>query len=253
MSEMRTFQAKRVVARIRSGSSSPVVVETEAGPFVAKLRGAGHGLLALTAEIIVAELAELLGLPVPERVLLTLSEDVPSDDRNDELADLLRASAGQNLGFRRLEGAREPGPKELEALDDEFAARVLWLDGLTMNPDRTAKNPNILIWKGRPWLIDHGSALTFHHDWAEVSEDSPREAFAYGGHVFEPRLPLLERWDAELARVVSSPALEAAIARVPDAFLILNELDTSRARLRAAYHAFLWKRLKTPRPFVQFR
>jgi hypothetical protein len=250
---MTAFAAKRVVARIRGGSSSPVVVQTDAGPFIAKLRGAGHGLLALTAEIIVAELAELIGLPVPERALIELTADVPSDDRNDELADLLLGSVGQNLGFRWLEGAREQGLKELSALDDEFAARVLWLDGLTMNPDRTTNNPNILIWKGRPWLIDHGSALTFHHDWAAVTEDAPRQPCAYADHVFSPRVSLLERWDESLARIVSAQALEAAIAKVPDEFLIPEGSEASPARQRAAYHAFLWKRLKAPRPFVQFR
>jgi hypothetical protein len=209
-------------------------------------------VLALTAEIIVAEVAELIGLPVPERFVLELPADVPSDDRNDELYDLLRASAGANLGFRRLEGAREPGSKELAGLDDEFAARVLWLDGLTMNPDRTPQNPNILIYKGRPWLIDHGSALTFHHDWTDVSEDLPREPASYAGHVFEPRLSLLERWDAELARSLSSQALETAIAKVPDAFLGSEGAALPPARLRAAYHAFLWKRLKAPRPFIPF-
>lgn len=151
---LHTFLASRVEARIRGGSSSPIIVQTPGGRFVVKLRGAGHGTLALVAEIIVAELAERLGLAVPERVMIELPPDVPSDDRNDELADLLGASVGTNLGFRLLEGAYEPRAEALRSLDDDFKARVLWLDGLTMNPDRSASNPNILFWKQRPWLID---------------------------------------------------------------------------------------------------
>jgi hypothetical protein len=244
------FSTKRVRARIRGGSSSPVVVETPGGLFVAKLRGAGHGVLSLVAEIIVAELAERLGLSVPERVGIELLPEFQSDDRNDELADLLRASIGLNVGFRLLEGAHEARVEELGSLDDEFVARVLWLDGLTMNPDRSARNPNILFWKHRPWLIDHGSALTFHHDWAGVAEESPREPAVYDGHVFEAFAPSLQRFDARLARLMTPEALEQALAMVPDALLLDVGPEASAARNRAAYRAFLWKRLKPPRPFV---
>src|SRR5688500_14960100 len=58
-----SFPARRVLSRLRSGSSSPVLVETPAGRFVAKLRGAAQGPSALIAEVVVAELAERLGLP----------------------------------------------------------------------------------------------------------------------------------------------------------------------------------------------
>jgi hypothetical protein len=104
-----------------------------------------------------------------------------------------------NLGFRFLEGAREPRVQELRSIDDDFATRVLWLDGLTMNPDRSDRNPNILVWKKRPWLIDHGAALTFHHSWALVTEHSPREPTNYAGHVFADRLSLLPAVDARAA------------------------------------------------------
>lgn len=231
------------------GSSSPVLVETEAGLFVAKLRGAGQGVAALVAEIIVAELATSLGLPVAERSLLTLSGDVESLDKNDELAQLLGYSVGLNLGVRYLDGARAPRPRELEGLDDDFVARVLWLDGLTQNPDRTTKNPNVLLWHGRPWLIDHGAALTFQYDPA-VTEDSPREPTNYSDHVFGARAALLARYDAELAALVGDHALGRATAAVPEAFLTDLELDTTPEKSRAFYRAFLWKRLKPPRPFI---
>lgn len=244
------FDTRHVRRRLRSGSSSPVVVESAAGLFVAKLRGAGQGVLALISEIIVAEIAERLGLAVPERALIDLRPEMRSDDRNDELADLLRASIGLNLGIRFLPGAREPSAHDLAALDDEFVARVLWLDGLTMNPDRTPANPNILMWNDQPWLIDHGAALPFHHDWARVSEDSPRAPTNYATHVFNHRLNLLPHFDSTLARALSRESLMAAIGNVPDGLLeALN--GRSAARNRAAYHAFLWKRLKWPRPFAR--
>jgi hypothetical protein len=217
---------------------------------VAKLRGAGHGALALVSEIVVAELGELLGLPIPERALIDLPSEVPSDDRNDELADLLARSAGLNLGFRLLDGALEPKLERLAALDDDFVARVLWLDGLTQNPDRTPANPNILFWKGQPWLIDHGAALTFHHDWAHVTEQSPREPMSYRGHLFEHRAALLPRYDDALAALLTRSALAAAIGNVPDELIAAASPGAAAPRTRAAYHAFLWKRLRPTRPFV---
>lgn len=242
--------ASHVLARIRRGaSSSPVVVETTSGRFVVKLRGAGHGTLALVSELVVAALAERLGVPVPERVLLDLAPDFRSDDKNDELFDLLTRSVGLNVGFRLLDGAREPRPEELERLHDEFAARVLWLDGLTQNPDRTHANPNVLMWKLRPWLIDHGSALPFHYDWRSVTESSPREPARYANHIFETRTGLLPRFDATLARLVNERTLDDALAEVPDELLTATNMEPA-ARVRAAYHAYLWKRLKPPRPFL---
>lgn len=228
----------------------PVIVDTASGRFVTKLRGAAQGILVLIAEIIVAELAEALGLPVPERVLITLDPGVPSDDRNDELADLLAASTGTNLGFRYLEGAIELGTRELALVEDAFAARLLWLDWLVMNPDRTPENPNLLLWKGQPWLIDHGAALPFQHDWRGLSEASPRVPWDPGQHLFAQKVSLLARYDSELSAALPRERLAAAVEAVPEEFLRSAFPNEDAFRLRQSYQAFLWKRLKPPRPYV---
>jgi hypothetical protein len=246
----RSFPVLRVRARLPSGSSSPIVADTAAGRFVVKLRGAAQGPSALAAEVIVAELAAALGLPVPERVSIELGRGVDSDDANDELAELLAASVGENLGFRWMEGASVWPPAEASQIDDEFAVRVLWLDGLVQNPDRTSANPNVLRVRGQPWLIDHGAALPFQYDWAEVDEDSPRTPDDLAGHLFEGRRRLLRSYDDPLARVVTREVLGAALAAVPDSFLVERPPEWSLARARVAYVAYLWKRLRAPRPFV---
>jgi hypothetical protein len=245
-----SFPVLRVLSRIRNASTSPVVVDTPAGRFVAKLRGAAQGPSALVAEVVVAELAERLGLPVPERVLLDLCADVETDDANDELADLLRASVGQNLGFRWLEGARSLPFEQAHSIDDEFALRVLWLDALTSNPDRTPSNTNVLMARGQPWLIDHGAALGFQYDWASVSEESPRAPTDHSLHLFGSRQSLLARWDAVLAPLLTRELLGDVLACVPDSFLTARPAEWGPSRARAAYVAFLWKRLKAPRPFL---
>jgi hypothetical protein len=243
------FPVRRVLSRLRSGSSSPIVVDTAGGRFVTKLRGAAQGPSALVAEVIVAELAEHLGLPVPERVNIELPIGVDTDDANDELADLLGASVGQNLGFRWIDGASVWPASDVGSIDDEFAVRVLWLDALVMNPDRTAYNPNVLRVQGQPWLIDHGAALTFQYDWARVSEDSPRAPVDHGTHLFAARQHLLGRYDEGLARLLTREVLTEIAARVPDSFLEGRPREWSVGRARAAYVAFLWKRLKAPRAF----
>jgi hypothetical protein len=239
-----------VLARLRSGSSSPIVAQTPGGRFVVKLRGAAQGPSALAAEVIVAELAELLGLPVPERVSIDLGAGVKTDDANDELAYLLASSVGENLGLRWLDGACVWPAAEAERVDDEFAVRVLWLDALVLNPDRTPQNPNVLRVRGQPWLIDHGAALTFQYDWARVSEDSPRVAAEHDAHLFGGRRHLLARYDERLAQQLTRERLSEVVARVPDSFLAARPDEWSLERARAAYVAFLWKRLRAPRPFV---
>ncbi|MCB9559790.1 MAG: hypothetical protein H6708_05225 [Kofleriaceae bacterium] len=242
--------ARHVRAAYRRGSSWPVRVDTDAGAYVVKLRGAAQGVAALTAEIVVAELAEAIGLDVPARALVRLDGDVATDDRHEELRHLLAASAGWNLGLRHLDGATDVTAADLATIDADRASRIAWLDGLAMNVDRTAANPNLLRWRDRLWLIDHGAALPFAHDWAHVTEAHPRRPWPLDRHALAARATRLRALDAELAARLDRDVVAAAIARVPDELLAPSGGLTEPARLRAAYHAFLWKRLRAPRPWL---
>jgi hypothetical protein len=246
------YRAPRVLSAIRRGSSLPVVVETPAGRFLVKLRGAAHGTAALVAEIVVAELAETLGLNVPARALILFDEELVSDDRNDELAQLLHASHGINLGFQWLPAAHDLRPPDVADIDEDTASTVLWLDWLVMNPDRTVSNPNILLSHGAPWLIDHGSALGFHHRWTAVTEDAPAKPLALDTHVLRPRATRVAALDNRLTGRMTREALRRALDTVPDDFLRTMRPDdgmgSALARRREAYVSFLWKRLKSPRP-----
>jgi hypothetical protein len=232
-----------------------VVVETTAGEQVVKLRGAAQGLASLVAEVLVAAIADRLHLPVPPRRLITLSPDTPTDDRNDELADLLRASIGENLGFRFLPAARPLHGGELSRVPRDFASQVRWLDWLVLNPDRRPENPNILVDGPRFWLIDHGAALPFHHDWSTVTEATPlRREFTFP-HAFSAMANDLVAWDPLLTALLTRESLAGAVAEVPDSFLLplLPPGSTTAVlqRRRAAYQAFLWKRLQGPRDFAR--
>ncbi|HVU05060.1 MAG TPA: HipA family kinase [Polyangiaceae bacterium] len=248
---IETHAAERILGAIRRGSSWPVLVRTRAGRFVTKLRGAAQGIPALIAEVIVAELATRLDLPVPERAIVTVSADTPSDDANDELADLRARSVGENLGFRLLEGATDLSLDRRRLVDAETAARIVWLDGLVMNPDRTERNPNVLLWHRRPWLIDHGACLPFHHDWSHVTEASPREPGpSAAGHLLASVASPLRDVDETCASRLGRGDLTSCVARVPESFLRDAFPTDAPARIRAAYVAFLWKRLRPPRPFL---
>lgn len=242
----------RVLLRITRGSSSPVLVETGAGTFVLKLRGAAQGIPPLIAEVIVRELGLALGLSVPECTLLELPERVPTDDANDELADLLARSAGLCLGVRYLAGARDLRAEEIAGIPVETAASILWLDGLVMNLDRTPKNPNILSWKGQPWLIDHGASLTFQYDLGSITEQSAREPFDLSNHLLAG-VASASFLDDALAALLTRDLLERALGNVPDEWLKESFPGDEPNRLRELYVAFLWKRLKAPRPFVDQR
>ena len=254
---MQSHRARRVLAKIPRGSSLPVIVETEAPArtVFTKLRGAAQGPAALVAEIIVAGLAEAIGLRVPARSLVSIAPGIESVDANDELRGLLERSAGWNLGFAWIEGAHDLRPDELERIDGDTAAAIRWLDGLVVNPDRTARNPNLLWGPGGLWLIDHGAALGFQHNLARLTEDSPRRP-APPGHLLEGR-GALAQWDPLLAAQLGRDVLHAVVREVPDDFLRPlvpggppAAVATAIQRRREAYVAYLWKRLKAPRPFV---
>jgi hypothetical protein len=231
-----------------------VVVETAQGDFFVKLRGAAQGTAALVAEIVVAELADALGLPVPRRSLVSFDDALRSDDRDGELLDLLERSRGLNLGFRVLDGVREMRAEEVRDAPEDFACPVLWLDALVMNRDRTPRNPNIVIAQDRPWLVDHGAALPFQYDWSSVSEDSPRAPYPLEQHLFAHFRNRLPTWDRRLAAKLTRETLRHALDEVPDDFLRpllpAGSIASAVERRRHAYEAFLWKRLKTPRLFA---
>lgn len=219
--------------------------------FYTKLRGAAQAPATLVSEIIVGELADAIGLLVPARVLIEIAPDLPTDDRNDELAQLLAASAGPNLGFQALTDVTDFRPEDASRVPPDLGAAILWLDGLVMNPDRTAANPNLLWSLDTLWLIDHGACLGFQHDWSAVTEGAPRVPGPFlDHHALRTHLPGLRQIDESLAALLNRSVLEAAVKTVPMEYLPADVGSDAQIRRRARFAAFLWKRLKAPRPFL---
>ncbi|HEX6909333.1 MAG TPA: HipA family kinase [Longimicrobium sp.] len=256
MTALPTFTATRYVQPLREGGTLPAVVETHGGGlFVAKFRGAGQGAKALVAELLVGMIAEALRLPVPGLALIELLPDFGQTEPDPEIQDLLRASVGVNVGLRYLDGAFNFQPASAgDLVSPELAARIVWLDAFTTNPDRTARNPNLLIHDRRPWLIDHGAALYAQHNWPAVDEARTRTPFPLiRDHVLLRTGGDLRGADEELAARLSDGVLEEIVARLPDALLadpaIAADFATPRAA-RERYLDYLRTRIRAPRDFV---
>jgi hypothetical protein len=250
-SPLRTVRATRYVTPLREGGSMPGLVEADDdGLYVVKFRGAGQGLKALIAEIVVGEVARALGLRVPELVLVEVDPLLAAAEPDPEIQELVEASGGSNAGLDFLPGALPFSPAAPVGLTPELAADVVWLDALTANVDRTPRNPNMLIWHGELWLIDHGAALYRHHapTWPAGAATAGFPLIA--DHVLLPFAGSIEDADARLAPMLDRAVLERAVAGVPDDWLDPAGDAGAAAAARAVYVDHFEERLRAPRPFA---
>src|SRR5688500_13736133 len=198
------------------------------GTYVVKWRAAGQGVAVLVAEVVCGELARALDLPVPALVTVDVAPELAVGEPDVEVQDLLRRSAGRNLGLDYLPGALD-FDAGADGVDADLAGRVLWFDALVGNVDRSWRNPNLLFWHGRLHLIDHGAALTFHHHWpgAEAAVRRPYDATA---HALVECAPDVGAADDALAPRVTAALLGEVLAQVPDEWLADDDPDAARAR-----------------------
>ena len=180
MAELPRYAATRYVQPLREGGSLPAVVDTDGGGlFVVKFRGAGQGAEGARrrADRRRTRDARSACRRRSWRSCRSRRASVGAS-RTRRSRSCCGSSHGINVGLRYLEGAFnfDVGAAG-DLISPELAARIVWLDAFTTNPDRTARNPNMLIWERRPWLIDHGAALYAHHDWDSVDDARTRTPF----------------------------------------------------------------------------
>jgi hypothetical protein len=244
----------RYVLPLREGGSLPGLVEADdLGTYVVKFRGAGQGTKALVAEVVVGEVARALGLPVPELVVVWMDAGMAAAEPDEEVQDLLRASHGRNLGVDFLPGSiglELPADAVRAVLSPDLAAEVVWLDAWLMNVDRSWRNPNLLVWHGRPWLIDHGAALYFHHDWATAAGVADRPTPTMAEHVLLRVAGDLWAAHERLAARVDAVLLATSTAAVPDEWLPPDPVVPTPDHARAAYRDLLLNRLAVPEAWL---
>lgn len=264
------LDATRYLIPLKEGGSLPAVVDTAdsagvpTGLFVVKFRGAGQGVKALVAELIVGGLAQRLGFQVPHLSLIQLAEEFGAAERDPEIQDILKGSRGANVGLRYLEGAFNFDAASAPSVNSDFASRLVWLDALTFQIDRTPRNPNLLLWsKGgedsagsndsanEPWLIDHGAALYPHHDWESMTLERAEDPFTFiKDHVLIGQATAVREADSTLAPRALL-AIDDVLAALPEALLAhLDDEQLDPVLIRKHYRAFLEARLQGSRDFA---
>lgn len=249
--EIRTVNVIRYVTPLREGGSLPAIVDANDGfPYVIKFRGAGQGKKALIAELIGGELARGMGLKVPELVFMHLDDSFAKTEPDEEIQDLLKFSVGLNLGLHYLSGSITYDPI-VSIADPLTASKVVLLDSLITNIDRTHRNTNLLNWKKELWLIDHGASLYFHHAWTNWESNAAKTFPAIKDHVLLAKATQLEAAAAEIQAAITTEAIEQLIEVIPDEWLEEPGSDLSPTDRRNVYVAFLQKRLEMLGPLTK--
>jgi hypothetical protein len=151
-----------------------------------------------------------------------------------------------------LSGAADFTPEVARTfrVDPLEAGRIVWLDALTVNVDRTVHSSNLMVWPTlgiappRLWLIDHGAALVFHHRW---DGSDPAKRYDFRHHALGHYAPDVRAADAELAPKVTEELLRAVVAEVPDAWL--TDFDAP-SLAREAYVAYLHARVQASQAWL---
>lgn len=252
LSMLRTVIATRYVTPLREGGSLPAIVEADDdGMYVLKFRGAGQGPKALIAELVAGELGRALGLPVPELVFVELDPVLSNAEPDPEIQELLKASAGLNLALDYLPGSLAFVPAVAPPIEPALAAKVVWFDAFVTNVDRTPRNPNLLLWHRKLWLIDHGAALYFQHTWNDPETRSRTTFPQIKDHILIPFASSITEIDQPLRERLTSEVLIDIVAQIPESWLIEGTPFPDAATHRAAFVDYLTRRLAAADLFVE--
>lgn len=249
--DVRAVSATRYVMPFREGGSLPGLVEaSDDGMYVVKFHGAGQGPKSLIAEFLTGAIGRQLGLNVPEIVLVDIPAAFGRIEPDPEIAALLDASIGINLGLDFLPGALPVDAFSASTMDARLAAEIVWFDAFTANVDRTTRNTNMLRWHDQVWLIDHGAALFAHHRWGDPADQARRPFTAISEHVLLPVAASIVDADNRLIDRLPPDFFWEAVAAIPDEWLADDVVVGDADGQRRAYFTWLSTRLEAPRVFV---
>jgi hypothetical protein len=247
---LRTVQATRYALALREGGSLPAIVEADdLGLYVVKFRGAGQGVLALVAELVAGEIGRALGLPVPELVFVEVDPVLGRNDPDAEIRHLLKASVGLNLALDYLPGSVMFDRGAGDTADAEIASMAVWFDAFVQNVDRTARNPNLLVWHRSLHFIDHGAALYFHHNWETAAAKAESLFAEIRDHVLLPWTSAIRAAAAEARARLNADVLHGILELVPNEWLASEE--RSAEGQRGDYLVYLTRRLAASAKFEE--
>jgi hypothetical protein len=237
--DIRTVNVTQYLQPLREGGSLPAIVKADDGfLYVLKFRGAGQGKKALVSEFIGGELARAMNLKVPELVFMNLDDSFSKTEPDEEIQDLLKFSVGLNLGLHFLSSAITYDPLVSE-VDSLTASKVVILDSLISNIDRTAKNTNLLNWNKELWIIDNGASLYFHHNWATWQNHLPRTFPLIKDHVLLPKAIALKEALSEIKQLINTAVIKEIVSNIPEDWLLSEGDFLNPDEMRVAYISFL--------------
>jgi hypothetical protein len=237
--DIRTVNVVQYLQPLREGGSLPALVKADDGfLYVLKFRGAGQGKKALIAEFIGGELARAMGLKVPELVFMNLDDSFSKTEPDEEIQDLLKFSIGLNLGLHFLSSAITYDPL-VSPVDSFTASKIVLLDSLISNIDRTAKNTNLLHWNKELWVIDNGASLYFHHHWETWENHLTRTFPLIKDHVLLPKATSLQKAAVEIKQLINSDIINEIITKIPEDWLLSEGDFLNPIEIRLAYNTFL--------------
>lgn len=250
---LRTVTATRYVVPLREGGSLPAVVEADDdGMYVLKFRGAGQGVKSLIAELVAGEIARALGLRMPELVFIEVDPILARSEPDVEIQELVKKSAGLNIGLDYLPGSLAYDPLLTPSPDAELASAIVWFDAYVTNVDRTRRNTNLMMWHKRLWLIDHGATLYFHHAWTpETASKRSRSRFPQiKEHVLLPFASAIAEAHATLSKRLTPDVIRQIVGLIPDRWLDVPMFSNPEEH-RAAYVSYLLNRLQASHLFTE--
>jgi len=241
--EIRTVDVVKYITPLREGGSLPAIVEASDGfLYVLKFRGAGQGTKALISEFIGGELARAVGLKVPELVFMNLDDSFSKTEPDEEIQDLLKFSVGLNLGLHYLSSSITFDPL-VSVADALTSSKIVLLDSIISNIDRTVKNTNLLNWNNELWVIDNGASFYFHHNWSTWKNHLTRTFPLIKDHVLLERASLLDEASQAIQIALDKETIEDIIYKIPEDWLV-NESDSlTPDDMRNAYIEYLNSRL----------
>jgi len=180
-------------------------------------------------------------LKVPELVFAEVDAALGRNEPDAEIRHLLKASTGLNLALDYLPGSTTFDSAAGDRATPETASLAVWFDAFVQNVDRTPRNPNLLLWHRSLYLIDHGAALYFHHDWetAEANAASPFSAIRH--HVLLPWASAIAEASVLAHQRLTHAVLDAILALVPDAWIATSSVIAEQRRTQ--YLTYLNRRL----------
>jgi hypothetical protein len=253
---LETLHATRYVSPLREGGSLPALVEADDdGLYVLKFRGAGQGVKALIAELVAGEIGRVLSLPVPRLAFMQLDGALGRNEPDYEIRTLIQSSEGLNLAMDYLPGSTAFDPVA-NTVSAELASTVVWFDAFITNIDRTARNTNMLIWHKKLYLIDHGAAMFFHHNWATAADKFASPFAQIKDHVllrYTDDVPgnNVPNSRETVMKMLSEDVLRGIVALIPDEWLAGEPTFQTADEHREAYVRYFMKRLESAHIFEQ--